>query len=75
MCDQENRYNLRYPPVIKHGVLEKGPFISDVPIETQISSGFPSLPRLMTPDGMSSPDVNIIAHGTSGHLQSHPIFR
>ena len=25
-----------YPPVIKHGVLENGPFIGDLPIETSI---------------------------------------
>ena len=30
-----------YPPVVKHGVLENGSFISDFPIETPISSEFP----------------------------------
>ena len=40
-----------YPPVIKHGLLENGPFIGDFPIETSISSGFPSQPHLMKPEG------------------------
>ena len=29
-----------YPPVIKHGVLENGPFISDLPIKTSMHRGF-----------------------------------
>ena len=33
---------IRYPPVIKHGVLEKGPFIGDVPMKTSIHRGFSS---------------------------------
>ena len=29
-----------YPPVIKHGLLENGPFIGDFPIKTSIPRGF-----------------------------------
>ena len=39
-----------YPPVIKHGVLEDTQKIGDFPIETAISNGFASWPRLMTPE-------------------------
>ena len=29
----------RYPPVIKHGLLENGPFMGDFPIKTSIHIG------------------------------------
>ena len=38
----------RYPLVMKHGLLEDTLLINDFPIETPISGGFPSLPRLIT---------------------------
>ena len=37
-----------YPPVIKHGVLEKGPFIGDVSVETSSHRGFSSRSCLIT---------------------------
>ena len=40
-----------YPPVIKHGWLENGPFISDFPNKTSIHRGFSGKPCLMTPEG------------------------
>ena len=37
----------------KHGLLEDTPFVGEFPIETTIPSGFPSKPRLMTPEGIA----------------------
>ena len=42
-----------YPPVIKHGVLEHGPFIKVIFLARNLHSvrGFSSQPCLMTPEG------------------------
>ena len=37
-----------YHPVVKHGVLENGPLISEFPIKTSICNGFSSQPCLIT---------------------------
>ena len=42
----------KYPPVIKHGVLENPPFMDDFTFSTSIYMGFPSQPYLMTPEGI-----------------------
>ena len=43
--------DFRYPRVIKHGVLQNGPLISDVPINPPLI-GYVPLSCLMTPEGI-----------------------